>query len=230
MSQLEGVITQFEQDVLEGLKANQKKLSSRYFYDEVGDSLFQQIMNLEEYYLTRAEYDVFSTHKSEILGLMGNGGAFRIVELGAGDGHKTKVLLKHFTDQAADFAYSPVDISANVLSILEQNLLSEIPDLQVDSLAGDYFDVLADLSFRDEVRTIVYFLGSNIGNFSQETAISFLTSVKQNLKIGDRMMIGFDLKKNPSEILGCLQRFKRCNQSIQFEFIAPNQSGDGSRF
>lgn len=200
MNELE-VLTPFQQDVMEGLKGKQKRLSSRYFYDETGDALFQRIMNLDEYYLTRAEYEVFVNHKEEILRLMSHGEQFRIVELGAGDGFKTKVLLKHFIEEGANFTYSPVDISANVLEILEKNLLKDLPNLSVRPLTGDYFDVLSNLRFRTDQRTIIYFLGSNIGNFSHDTAISFLTSVKSNLKTGDRMMIGFDLKKNPHEIL-----------------------------
>ena len=224
------VITQFEQDVLEGLSGVQKRLSSRYFYDEIGDGLFRQIMNLEEYYLTRSEYEVFTNHKDEILNLMGDEGYFRIVELGAGDGHKTKVLLKHFVEQKANFTYSPVDISANVLSILEEDLLTDLPTLSVDSLAGDYFDVLANLSFQTDARTIVYFLGSNIGNFSNEMAISFLRSVKENLKSGDRLMIGFDLKKDPKTILAAYNDAKGVTEAFNMNLLTRINTELGANF
>lgn len=172
-----------------------------YFYDERGDDLFQQIMQLEEYYLTNSELEIFKKYRQDILDIIGTSKFFRIVELGAGDGSKTRVLLDHFLAERAQFAYSPVDISPNVLEILENNLQSALPDLKVDSLAGDYFKVLKDLQFKEGEKKIVFFLGSNIGNYLDERTINFLTSVRENLHIGDQMLIGVDLKKDPKTIL-----------------------------
>lgn len=195
------ISTQFARDVEEGLSSNPKRLSSKYFYDAVGDKLFQQIMQLDEYYLTRAELNIFQTRKERFLELFDSGGAFRIVELGAGDGMKTKVLLKHFQGEGADFSYCPVDISANVLNDLERNVKAEIPELKMEPLAGDYFKVLADLKFKNHKRNIAFFLGSNIGNFRKDLAIDFLSSIQSNLQKGDFLLIGFDLKKDPKRIL-----------------------------
>ncbi|MFT6865462.1 MAG: L-histidine N-alpha-methyltransferase [Cyclobacteriaceae bacterium] len=194
-------LTQFEQDVLSGLSSKPKKLSSRYFYNEAGDKLFQQIMELDEYYLSRAEMNIFENQKEQILELMKPDEDFRLVELGAGDGRKTKVLLKYFSDQQIQYSYIPVDISSNVLQILEDDIKAELPQIDINPLTGDYFSVLQDLKFRKTGHTVVYFLGSNIGNFLNETAITFLNSVKENLNVGDRMLIGFDLKKDPTKIL-----------------------------
>ena len=194
-------LNQFARDVKEGLSSSPKRLSSKYFYDARGDKLFQQIMHLDEYYLSRAELEIFQTHKEALLEIMDHGAPFRLVELGAGDGLKTKVLLKHFLEQGVDFSYAPVDISPDVLEHLQSNLLKEIPDLKIEPLAGDYFRVLADLKFKNHTHSVAFFLGSNIGNFLSDTAINFLSSIHDNLQQGDYLMIGFDLKKDPKRIL-----------------------------
>ena len=126
-------LTPLAEDVNIGLRATNKFLSSKYFYDAKGDELFQQIMHLDEYYLTRKELEIFETHKGAILNAISDGEPFRIIELGAGDGLKTKVLLKHFLDQGVDFTYTPVDISGNVLEILEESLRGEMPELNIES-------------------------------------------------------------------------------------------------
>lgn len=190
----------FAQDVLSGLSATPKKLPSKYFYDESGDRLFQQIMNMPEYYLTDAEYDIFTNHKQGILQLLGEK-HFDLFELGAGDGTKTKILLQHFLDQQSDFTYRPIDISSNVLVQLEQDLQENLPLLDVKVIQGDYFEVLGKMSARHGARKVVLFLGANIGNLSPEEAFLFLQKLKTNLSKEDLLLIGFDLKKDPEIIL-----------------------------
>lgn len=190
----------FAEEVFQGLTAKNKRLSSKYFYDEKGDELFRQIMQLDEYYLTRKELEIFTTHKEAILTAIDQDEPFRIIELGAGDGSKTKVLLKHFLDQKVDFRYSPVDISGNVLQILEDNLLRELPDLKIESYQGDYFDALQSMAQNPE-RDVVFFLGSNIGNFPEKEAKRFLRKLRSFLNPKDLLFMGVDLKKDPSLIL-----------------------------
>ena len=172
-----------------------------YFYDEKGDHLFQKIMQLDEYYLTRAEFNIFQNHGKEIVDLLEIDDHYRLIELGAGDGSKTKVVLKHLIDAGVDFAYSPIDISANVLEILKNNLIHSLPKLQIEPLAGDYFKVLESLSFKEHEKKVVFFLGSNIGNYLDSRASDFLKSVRSNLSVGDKFVIGVDLKKDPKTIL-----------------------------
>ncbi len=194
-------MNQFAKDVKEGLSSYPKRLSSKYFYDVIGDELFRQIMQLDDYYLTRAELEVFETYNHELLSLIGTDAPFKILELGAGDGYKTKVLLRHFLHENANFSYDPVDISANVLDVLKKSLEEELPDLEVDCQVGDYFDVLNDLKRKEDTKSFVFFLGSNIGNFQMEEAVEFLHKILENLNTGDLIMIGFDLKKDPKTIL-----------------------------
>lgn len=199
MTQAEAT-TIFEEEILEGLKARNKYLSSKYFYDARGDELFQQIMKLGEYYLTRKEHEIFTTHKEAILQSIYDGETFRIIELGAGDGSKTKILLKHFLSQGVDFTYTPVDISGNVLEILEENLKGEMPDLKMESFQGDYFDALAEISTSPE-KDVVFFLGSTLGNFTEDEAVGFMSKLRSFLKPNDLLFLGVDLKKDPTIIL-----------------------------
>lgn len=197
---LEAMDAEFLAEVLNGLLAPSKRLSSKYFYDAKGDALFQKIMKLDEYYLTNKELEIFESKKSEILQAMGRDQEFRIIELGAGDGSKTKILLKHLLDQEIDFTYSPVDISGNVLNILEDNLLTNLCGLKMESFQGDYFEALKGIT-RGSEKEIIFFLGSNIGNFVKGEAEVFLSQLRAFMRSGDLLFMGVDMKKDPSVIL-----------------------------
>lgn len=189
---------QFAQDVQQGLSSSPKQLSSKYFYDKEGDKLFQAIMKMPEYYLTRAEFEILEMNKEPLLKLFKNSRErFNLIEFGAGDGLKTKILLRHFVQQGVSFRYVPVDISGNVLRALEKDLKESLPELQVEPLEDDYFHALERLTQTTDRRNIVLFLGSNIGNFSEEQAIQFLTELGNNLNKDDLVLVGFDLKKDP---------------------------------
>ncbi|PIB35881.1 dimethylhistidine N-methyltransferase [Reichenbachiella sp. 5M10] len=189
-------------DTLQGLQSNPKTLPSKYFYNQRGDQLFQQIMQLEEYYLTKAEYNIFDTQKDRILKAFSpHGETFNLVEFGAGDGYKTKVLLEYFLSQKAQFDYIPIDISQHALDGLEESMRHSLPNLSISPMQGDYFEALDQLSHSSDRRNIILFLGSNIGNFSLEQAVDFLSKVRQDIHPGDLLLIGIDLKKNPAQIL-----------------------------
>src|SRR6476619_1272413 len=112
-------LTQFAEDVLTGLSSTPKALSSKYFYDDEGSRLFQEIMDLPEYYLTGCEYEIFSQQAKDIFISLANGNkAFDLIELGAGDGTKTALLVDHFLKRGADISYSPIDISHEALDAL----------------------------------------------------------------------------------------------------------------
>jgi len=190
----------FAEDVRRGLTHEPKHLLSRYFYDAAGDVIFQKIMNLPEYYPTRCELEIFQTHWQAILQQTG-GAPFDLIELGAGDGLKTRVLLQHFLEGAVDFRYLPIDISKHVLVELEQALHEQWPRLSIVPVEGEYFAALQEIDRLSDRRKLVLFLGSNIGNMNQEKAANFLLQLRQKLQPGDMLLIGFDLKKDPSVIL-----------------------------
>lgn len=194
--------SQFLNDVLTGLKSEPKKLSSKYFYDKKGDELFQQIMELDEYYLTNAEYEIFENNKEKILDVFqGEGQEFRLIEFGAGDGYKTKVLLEYFIGTQAKFEYKPIDISQNALDKLKSDLNGNIPKLNITAEQGDYFQVLRRLPKVNHKKNIIMFLGSNIGNFNWQEAETFLSAIRGKLFTDDLLFLGLDLKKDPDKIL-----------------------------
>ncbi|MEL7020255.1 MAG: L-histidine N(alpha)-methyltransferase [Bacteroidota bacterium] len=190
----------FAQEVARGLRQSPKKLYSKYFYDQNGDQLFQQIMAMPSYYLTKCEYDIFVQQKGDILNSIGKE-RFSLIELGAGDGMKTKVLLEHFLRQKVDFQYIPIVISQHVLDTLTTDLRNRWDTLTVRPLQGDYFDVLNSLDDPALGRKVVLFLGSNIGNFERERAKTFLRALSKRLDAGDLLFLGVDLKKDPQVIL-----------------------------
>lgn len=196
------VRTPFLADVLTGLGSFPKKLQSKYFYDKTGDALFQQIMAMPEYYLTRCELDIFENSTANLAGIITEAGtAFDLIELGAGDATKSSYLLKYLVHQKTDFTYMPIDISGNILNVLDVKLKAEVPDLDVVCLEGDYFAMLKKATGISERRKVVMFLGGNIGNMEKEDAEGFCRELRNYLTKGDIVLVGFDLKKNPQTIL-----------------------------
>ncbi|MCC5946005.1 MAG: L-histidine N(alpha)-methyltransferase [Bernardetiaceae bacterium] len=195
----------FEQDIIHGLSQNPKTLPSKYFYDDQGSRLFQQIMALESYYLTDAEFAVFSMQKEKILAKFLEvypEQVFDIIELGAGDGAKTQILLRHLVSQNIDFTYQPIDISGEAIALITQHLKEKVPNLPIQGLVGDYFEVLEKLQQSESLRPrIIFFLGSTIGNFKNNGEVSFLQKLQSYLRPKDSCFIGFDIKKSPSMIL-----------------------------
>ncbi|GAB3784705.1 L-histidine N(alpha)-methyltransferase [Spirosoma horti] len=188
-------------EVRTGLQATPKRLSSRFFYDAEGSRLFAEIMRSPDYYLTRSEYEILETHKAAMLQQFSpDKRSFELVELGAGDGLKTKILLGFFESQKADFTYAPIDISADALEGLVTDLRRQWPDLPLSPRHDDYFSALELLSQETDNRKVVLFLGSNIGNFAPDDAVDFYQQLHDRLKPGDMVLTGFDLQKNPAVI------------------------------
>lgn len=194
-------LSQFAEDVLNGLTSSPKHLSSKYFYDDEGSRLFQEIMKLPEYYLTGCEHEIFATQTDAIHRAFANGdNVFDLVELGAGDGTKTAVLIDHFLEQDADIFYSPIDISQEAVDALTEKFSSEFPSLKMQARTGDYFKILESLREGNGRRKVLLFLGSNIGNFSREDSIDFFSSLRGVMNDDDLLFIGFDLQKDPHVI------------------------------
>jgi L-histidine N-alpha-methyltransferase len=191
---------EFASDVLSGLSGYMKTLPCKYIYDERGSLLFKQIMELPEYYLTRSEIEIFQMHKEPLADIMGIENC-NIVELGAGDGKKTRVLLEQLLSIAAQFHYFPVDISESSVKNLISELIKEFPSLEINGVISDYFEGLRRVSHQNQNRNIILFLGSSIGNFDPEGAEDFFSHVWNELKDGDLVLTGFDLRKDIDLIL-----------------------------
>ena len=195
-------LDQFKSDVVEGLSSSPKYLPSKYFYDAKGDDLFVKIMHLPEYYLTRAELEIFSQQSEQIIEQLRveKGRFFELIELGPGDGLKTKELLKVLIREGYDFDYLPIDISMNALNLLEASLVKELPSLSIKKQHGDFFEALHSL--KDSITPkVVLFLGSNIGNLSDAKAADFIYDLGANLKTNDKLLLGVDLIKKADVVL-----------------------------
>lgn len=224
-------LSTFKKEVNEGLSAYPKFLSSKYIYDEQGDKLFQEIMAMPEYYLTRSELANLKENASAIVDLFPSGeNGLDIIELGAGDGTKTVELLKEVVNRNMDHSYIPIDISAHAIELLKKNLEKSLPAANVNGRQGTYTEVLAELhNFHDKPKVII-FLGSNIGNLPHKQAIKFLRTIADNMQDEDLLFMGFDLKKDPIKIqqayadqAGITQRFnrnllKRINRELEADF------------
>ncbi|MDN3595249.1 L-histidine N(alpha)-methyltransferase [Zunongwangia endophytica] len=193
--------TAFEEDVAKGLTSFPKYLLSKYIYDEKGDKLFQQIMAMPEYYLTNCELGIIQQHTASIADSFNSKKGFDLIELGAGDGKKTKVLLKHLVDKNYDFNYLPVDISQHVLDELENSLKTEIPGVNIKTQQGTYFKTLEKLADYNSRKKVILVLGSNIGNLMHAKAIDFLKNICNAMSEEDMLFMGFDQKKDPQIIL-----------------------------
>lgn len=219
----------FARDVLAGLSAKNKYLPSKYFYDANGSRIFQEIMNMPEYYLTNAEFEILSLQSNKIYEALDFPQTFNIVELGAGDGFKTFKLLEYLVNNEIDFNYVPIDISVQAIESLTERLQQKLPNLKIKPKVGDYFEILK-VNKESQYPTLILFLGSNIGNYVEEKSIHLLKLFNQNMKSGDKLLTGFDLKKNPNVIYkaysdphGITKRFNlnllnRINRELEADF------------
>ncbi|MDB5155199.1 MAG: L-histidine N(alpha)-methyltransferase [Mucilaginibacter sp.] len=133
----------FLKDVIEGLSAQPKYLHSKYFYDQAGDALFQEIMRSSDYYPSDCEMEIFTEQCAALAAAITCGGNdFDLVELGAGDAVKTNFLLKYLMEQEIRFTYKPIDISENMINYLNATMPVIIPGIQIEGLNCDYLDML----------------------------------------------------------------------------------------
>jgi len=191
----------FLTEVLQDLGAKPKSLRSKYFYDDIGDDLFQQIMHCPEYYPTRCEAEILRSKADVIAETLRNGfDQFDLIELGAGDATKTSYILQEFLRKQVNMTYMPVDISSSMIDFLSTTLPERIPGLKVQALNGEYFEMVDEANRRSSNHKAVLFLGGNLGNMPPEEALEFCKKLGSSLQKGDLVLIGFDLKKNPKVI------------------------------
>lgn len=188
--------TLFTQHVAMGLAAENKYLSSMYFYDKKGEALFRAIMNLDEYYLTDCEMEILRMQGHNIAQAIGNE-KLDIIELGAGDGIKTKELLKHFNFDK--ITYRPIDISEQAIIDISAKMKEWLPQLNTKGICGDYFKMIGD--FQGDRKKVILFLGSNLGNMLDEHAKGFLNQLDQVMNTGDSIVLGLDLIKPKNIVL-----------------------------
>lgn len=183
-------------EIIEGLKQPEKMISPKFFYDERGSQLFDEITRLPEYYPTETELEIMREHIEEIAELVGEHAS--LIEFGAGSSVKIRILLDHLKSLAV---YVPVDISEDHLVSAAENLKADYPDLEILPVAADFlqpFDLPEPAIM--PVKNVVYFPGSTIGNFTRDAALDLLRVMYQEAGAGGALLIGVDLQKDPTII------------------------------
>ncbi|MEU5962367.1 L-histidine N(alpha)-methyltransferase [Micromonospora parva] len=183
-------------DVRAGLSAGRKWLPPKWFYDARGSELFEEITRLPEYYPTRAERAVLAAHAADIAALTG---AKTLIELGSGSSEKTRLLLDAFTRQGGLGTFVPLDVSVSALRGSTAEIAADYPRLRVRGIVGDFTRQLDRLPTGG--RRLVVFLGGTIGNLLPAERAEFLTAMRAALEVGDWLLLGTDLVKDPSVIV-----------------------------
>ena len=177
-----------------------RRLPSWLFYDKAGSDLFVEITRQPEYYLTNAEFEILSQQSRVMLEYI-EASSLSIIELGAGDGHKSFQLIGEFLKSFPDLNYYPIDISMASNQNLKSQWLSTFPGMTGAAITGDYMERLSHLHKESTEPWLVLFLGSNLGNYSLEGAKQLLKQTKEHMKPGDYLLLGLDLKKEPHSLL-----------------------------
>jgi L-histidine N-alpha-methyltransferase len=187
---------QLLEDVHHGFTSYRKHLPSQYFYDELGSDLFEQITQLSEYYLTRAETEILTEHADEIMQRVQ---PRELIELGSGSSRKTQILIEAMHHVGSGNTYVPIDVSEAALRDAAQALCDDYAWLRIDGLVGDY---MADL---DKVprhgRRLIAFLGSTVGNYVPTLRYTLFRTVAAALEPGDALLLGVDLVKDEAEMV-----------------------------
>lgn len=188
----------FAVEALYGLKQKPKFISPKFFYNDVGQKLFNEICKTDEYYLTRAEIEILNNFAKQATKYIQ--GKFQLVELGSGDSIKTEIILDIFKKQNT-LEYFPIDISDVIItnSIKLQNKYS---NLYISAIVSDYQDAFNLIDYNNASdRKLVFFLGSSFGNFNYSEGQNFLNSIKKMLNVNDLFLLGLDLVKEKQTLL-----------------------------
>jgi len=182
------------EEILKGFNKPQKRLPSKLFYDQRGSALFDEICELDEYYLTRTETSIMTENIEDMCSMLGKN--CLLIELGSGSSRKIRLLLTGLDDPAG---YVPIDISEEHLINSVNALAKDYPSLRIFPVYADYTQQfkLPNFEFMHSKKA-VYYPGSTIGNFEPEYASKFLNRIANRLGKGGGLLIGIDLKKDVS--------------------------------
>jgi len=191
----DGVDRAFRNDVFAGLRQESKAIPARWLYDDAGSQLFEDITELPEYYLTRAETEILSTYGGKLPELIGPGRA--IIEFGSGSSVKTPLLLQAI----APAAYVPLDISGDFLRESAAELSAKFPGLPVHPVEADFMRKVELPGDVKDMPKLGFFPGSTIGNMVARTAVDLMRTMRETLGEGSKLLIGMDLIKDPTVLI-----------------------------
>jgi L-histidine N-alpha-methyltransferase len=183
----------FEDEVRAGLKDRPRSLPCRFFYDEVGSKIFEEICDLDEYYLTRVERSILVSRAMDIARAVPFGSS--LVELGSGSAEKTRLLIDALLARQGALRFVPIDISRSALVESSQALLLDHPTLDIVAICAEYDSGLAALDGAAHTPRLILWLGSSVGNLHKPQAADFLSRVRDKMGAKDRLLIGIDLRK-----------------------------------
>jgi dimethylhistidine N-methyltransferase len=183
-------------DIRQALTAPVKSLPCKYFYDEQGMALFEQICRLPEYYLTRVETAILKNRADQIIERCPSD--LSLVELGSGSSTKSRFLIESCLARQQELTYYAIDISPGGLENGLRHLVQEYPQLRAVGLVGEFADGLSYLSTQAGETRLVAFLGSTVGNFTEDEIARFFTMLREELRPEDRFLLGVDLLKAPA--------------------------------
>jgi dimethylhistidine N-methyltransferase len=184
-------------DVVKGLTQTAKSLPARYFYDNRGSELFEQICDLPEYYLTRTETAILQKFAGEIAQMTGS---CELVELGSGSSTKTRLILDAYNELGYPLHYLPIDVSAGILESSARQLLSDYASLKVHALVSTYELALEQLTPTQLPSRMICFIGSSLGNLTPQECDVFFSLIANALHVGEYFLLGVDLQK-PKQLL-----------------------------
>jgi L-histidine Nalpha-methyltransferase len=214
------------EEVSQALRQDPPRIPSRFFYDERGARLFEEITALEEYYLTDAEVEILRTRTQEVADTVGVGA--RIVEYGSGSGEKTWILLDGLHRPAA---YIPIDVARAQLVEHSAQVRERFPKLQVIPIAGDYTRLTQlPRAAGSSGAALAFFPGSTVGNLEPGAAVSFLATVAQQTGVGAYLLIGVDLAKDPTVLERAYNDAKGVTAQFNLNILSHLNRRIGSNF
>jgi L-histidine Nalpha-methyltransferase len=184
-------------DVRTGLGRTPPTIPSRWFYDEKGSVLFDEITRLPEYYPTRRETEILVAHAGEIAAVTG---ATTLVEFGSGTSTKTRLLLDALTARGRRLQLVPLDVSVEVLTEAARTLADDYPSISVEAVVADFEDPLQPLPGAAGERLVI-FLGGTIGNFAPDERADFYDRLRAVMSVGDSFLLGADLVKDTDRLV-----------------------------
>lgn len=219
----------FLNDVLLGLSQSQKTLPSKYFYDDRGSQLFEDICRLDEYYLTRTEMSILEQHKHEIVGFINDN--ICLIEPGAGAGKKAAILLSALGESNT---FIPLEISPEAIAMSHQYLSDRFPKLTIRAIQGDFTDNYdlqkAAQHIHSDFNRLVFFPGSTLGNFETNTAIKILRNLKTLMGKHGKIIIGLDLIKNERKLLAAYDDCKGVTANFNLNILDRINAELGANF
>lgn len=221
------VLEPFADAVRRGLSSAPRNLPSRFFYDAAGSDLFEKIMELPEYYLTRCEKEILSDYAAEIVAEVGED--LTLIEFGSGNSAKTRLLIEAALSGSGRVHYVPIDISAECLRSSTEDLAAAYRELHITAFAAEYNDAIPLLPAHEAPRLFL-FMGSNIGNFEHREAVAFLGTLRRHMKPEDRVLVGYDLAKEVAILETAYNDAAGVTAAFNRNILARMNSELGARF